>query len=1237
MSNFPASWSNAGASEHLLMKITNLLNKFGPLDGNPAVVSASTPITASAIFVSAAHAKQAAKALHNVDNRTEAEKKKNNHAPPKDSERFCVRLLSELRATGGAAAATPPSAGPAPSARVPVRAPAAAAAASPTGARGRQEVPTGTPLLVYVDELRLSEGVPSKDHREIYLRDLPLDDYDEKELKEWLLSFGTAEDITFLKDPETKELTGKGYVRFRSHEEAGILIDAFPAEDEEGNVQGSWSLSERLLPRLAEVAAYLAPQLQIAVLALPGCTALRLEGGDGAVPLRFAAYPRDRQKVDQAMLRERLRSLLDAAMKYLAEVRPAPSAAVTAAAAPARAAAALARAAPEAAATEAPGLPLEEDLPKVPCIVVTGFPASWKEEQVKLVFAVFGGVAAARFALDASGRRVAHVELKVPENMSKAAESLHDTRVGDGDFIEECTITCELRRSGGESRAATSAVRRVLFVDELPMPKRPEVQPSLKEREVFLSSLPVEDTSESQIKDFLEGFGQVEDMLLLQDPLTGTLSGKGYARFKTHEQAALCIEQTTADAEDEGDVVAAWSESERAACREAGVYGVDVHSAFAGPSGRVLSSILASAKLKAADLWMFSELFSTRERGAPEPAGNRLHFVAVCTDQQFDLLQAALAAALEAFHEKTVRRLREAKEAEREARAQREAMEARSRREAREAREAPRQPSPPRGWHLPPGAPVQGPPPGSWPPPTYGQHPPLQRPPGWFYPAHAMPPVAPSALYGAPPGWPHPHSGPLVPRGPVPLSAPAPAAAAGPTAAAESHRRGEKRSAPDRDRSRERSQAFDDLTQDSALRGRLKRAEACIVEGEGSVARGEVQKAYEKYTKGLGHFMEVLPKLEQTSPAVLEFRTRIHALMEEAEKLKRQLTLAAQQPPSQPPAASAPPAPMPRAASSRGPRRRRRRDGGDGADADEHTNGGGGGGHEPRAAAAEYSGRRIGEKLIAEALELEAQGQLSEAYEKYCAGLKQLVTVLSQIEQGLERGDSEDIKLQAARYLEQAEKLKERLETRPASDGEAADEPPREVSPLSRHEQHRGGGGQSGGAGVPASAAGGAAVNLRRRVRHRDGERSRSRSHRRGALPRAPPQRPSTDAPRLVERRDEPRRDERRPAERGDRRGHGDVRDGGRDGGRGHGDVRLAPQESGRRHHGDIDGGRRNGRSREGKSGGRGDGGANIHDREREPKSQVKATRTKAPPGVPPASVGGPMLRAKSGFPLRPP
>lgn len=79
-----------------------------------------------------------------------------------------------------------------------------------------------------------------------------------------------------------------------------------------------------------------------------------------------------------------------------------------------------------------------------PHLVIRGFPASWTTAQVRLVLAVFGGVAAVEFLSDGGqhGGREAHVKLKELERTARAAEQLNNAVVGDGSLIERCTLRC---------------------------------------------------------------------------------------------------------------------------------------------------------------------------------------------------------------------------------------------------------------------------------------------------------------------------------------------------------------------------------------------------------------------------------------------------------------------------------------------------------------------------------------------------------------------------------------------------------------------------------------------------------------------------------------------------------------------------------------------------------------------------------------------------------------------------
>eukprot|EP00406_Dinophysis_acuminata_P016028 CAMPEP_0179342778 /NCGR_PEP_ID=MMETSP0797-20121207/70602_1 /TAXON_ID=47934 /ORGANISM="Dinophysis acuminata, Strain DAEP01" /LENGTH=130 /DNA_ID=CAMNT_0021057043 /DNA_START=1 /DNA_END=389 /DNA_ORIENTATION=+ len=76
---------------------------------------------------------------------------------------------------------------------------------------------------------------------------------------------------------------------------------------------------------------------------------------------------------------------------------------------------------------------------------------------------------------------------------------------------------------------------------------------------------------------------------------------------------------------------------------------------------------------------------------------------------------------------------------------------------------------------------------------------------------------------------------------------------------------------------------------DPALRSRIIKGEQLVREGKGAVDRGQTEKAYEKYCRGLQHLLDVMPKIGEDRPAAKALRLRINGYLDEAEKLKQKL------------------------------------------------------------------------------------------------------------------------------------------------------------------------------------------------------------------------------------------------------------------------------------------------------------------------------------------------------------
>eukprot|EP00928_Gymnodinium_smaydae_P021778 TRINITY_DN18531_c0_g2_i1.p1 TRINITY_DN18531_c0_g2~~TRINITY_DN18531_c0_g2_i1.p1 ORF type:complete len:443 (-),score=69.17 TRINITY_DN18531_c0_g2_i1:282-1529(-) len=90
---------------------------------------------------------------------------------------------------------------------------------------------------------------------------------------------------------------------------------------------------------------------------------------------------------------------------------------------------------------------------------------------------------------------------------------------------------------------------QIVHLDEIRMPRRPDVQPSPTDRELFVDPLP----EEEMLSTCLDAFGDVEEVFRIPDPKTGQPSNRGYVRFRDHAAASRAVEAE----------FGTWSESER--------------------------------------------------------------------------------------------------------------------------------------------------------------------------------------------------------------------------------------------------------------------------------------------------------------------------------------------------------------------------------------------------------------------------------------------------------------------------------------------------------------------------------------------------------------------------------------------------------------------------------------------------------------------------------------------------
>jgi len=573
--------------------------------------------------------------------------------------------------------------------------------------------------VIYVDELAMPsrpEVGPRLDDREVFCTRLPASLQSEDGVRAWFASFGDIEEVFLVKDYKLQP-SGKAYARFKSHVAASKAIAAIAAAAE--GAQAAWSESERALLGtrgsyglnvLRRLCGDDAAQLQ-EIRQATGATGLTVGTTEGEQPkqvtgpqLHFVVHCEQQSQADEC------RALLSA---ELAKVHVAFT-------------------------HEVQG-----------SLVLRGFPASWSEKGLKFVFAPFGGLSSVCLQeepaqADGPATRIAYVKLRNASQTSKACKSLHQTKVGDGDLVEECVVQCNRWHPCAWS---DGSFRMGIFVDQLAMSRRPtETGPTSEDKELFVRNLPLQDMNRQQLQEYFEGFGEVEDLYLVRDPFTDEPIGEGYVRFTLHRDAKRCLEALTPDGEAEAtDLVGSWSDSERILQRKLNCYRFNLISELVGKDGGGLERLKADGKLKG--LWFLADSLQQRDKHAPKLLGKQVHLVGRFTDEtHIKLLHELLERILEEVHARIADRI--------ERRKRKGAAAARAaERPKTAAAQAPAYPAPAPGaawpapapyWGGPAGAPPGGAPPydlyrypprpGQAPPPGYPGGPP---PPGWGPPPSA--------------------------------------------------------------------------------------------------------------------------------------------------------------------------------------------------------------------------------------------------------------------------------------------------------------------------------------------------------------------------------------------------------------------------------------------------------------------------------------------------------------------
>lgn len=311
---------------------------------------------------------------------------------------------------------------------------------------------------------------------------------------------------------------------------------------------------------------------------------------------------------------------------------------------------------------EGRGLP-REAMQEAGVLLLKGFPKRWSGTEVAaLLRSAMCGDSKVEVLESATEEGVARVRFKDRHAAEHAAGQLQDQKVAGGALsisLEDGAKGEDGLADGENLEGGASKTRRkqrtrkdrldtiTVHIDELDMPRRPEIDPVDTDREVWVDPLP----DEGELTEWLSTFGEVDDVYRVPDPQAGMPGDKGYIKFKEHVAAKKCVEMGTGR----------WSESERALTSQASY----AHGSGAAKStypDSVVARILGKGGEGITALRKACGAHRLSLRGkdlGDESISQRLHFVVEGTEEALGKAESELEGMLARIHQGIVERIAE--------------------------------------------------------------------------------------------------------------------------------------------------------------------------------------------------------------------------------------------------------------------------------------------------------------------------------------------------------------------------------------------------------------------------------------------------------------------------------------------------------------------------------------------------------------------------------------------------